>query len=476
MKYNKKKPFPNDFFWGASTAAYQVEGAYLTDGKTLSVVDKNIEPSFANTSITSDHYHRYVEDIALMKELGMASYRFSIAWTRILPLGRGEVNQEAINFYNNLINELLANDIEPLVTIYHFDLPDCLQAEYGGFSSRKIIADFEYYCHILFEHFGDRVKHWLTINEQSNMFLLPYLVAFDSQQEASNLQQKYQMNHIMTLAHAKAIMLCRKMLPHAKIGPALGISPVYPATPNPEDVLAAQDVADLWIYLFLDLYCKGSYHHKVWSYLKENDCIPTIESGDLELLQAAKPDFIGINYYESKTVKYAPLDAKEKVATLNKNGVNNSVQLEIVPGFYERLENPFLPKTDWDWSIDATALRISLNEIYARYQLPIIITENGMGAVDTLTADKKIHDNYRIDYLRAHIEQLQLTVTDGVEILGYYPWSFMDVLSTTSGFRKRYGFVYVNRTDDDLKDLARYKKDSFYWYQRVIQSNGDVLE
>lgn len=475
MYYKHKKNFPDNFLWGASTAAYQVEGAYLEDGKTLSVVDKSIEPEFTDTSVTSDHYHRYQEDVQLMKELGMKTYRFSIAWTRILPNGRGEVNHKGIEFYNNLIDELLANDIEPLVTIYHFDLPDCLQQEYSGFCSRKVIADFENYCRVLYENFGDRVKYWLTINEQSNMFLLPYLIAFDESLNLTELQQKYEMNHIMTLCHAKAVNLCHEMLPDAKIGPALGCSPVYPLSNKPEDVLAAQDVNDLWTYLFLDLYCKGKYPAKILAYMEENDCTPNIIAGDMELIAQATSDFIGINYYESKTVQWCPVEANSRDIKLNKKGAKNSIQFEAVPGLYERLPNQHLSKTDWDWEIDAVGLRVLLNEIYSRYNLPIIITENGMGAIDTLNEDGTVHDEYRIDYLQKHLTQIRLAISDGVEMMGYCPWSFMDVLSTTSGFRKRYGFVYINRTDGELLDLKRYKKDSFYWYQHVIKTNGSEL-
>lgn len=218
--------FSKDFLWGAATAAYQVEGAYLEDGKTLSVVDESINSKYADTSVASDHYHRFKEDISLMKELGLKAYRFSIAWTRILPNGRGEINQAGLDFYNELIDELVKNQIEPIVTIYHFDLPIVLQKEYGGFGSRKIIPDFTNYCRVLFEQFGDRVNYWLTINEQSNMFLLPYLIPFTEDNENSKLKQKYEMNHIMTLAHASAVKLCGELLPSAKIGPALGISPI----------------------------------------------------------------------------------------------------------------------------------------------------------------------------------------------------------------------------------------------------------
>ncbi|WP_042147945.1 glycoside hydrolase family 1 protein [Paucisalibacillus sp. EB02] len=470
MRYKTINPFPNDFFWSAATSAYQYEGGYLEDGRTLSIVDKNINPAYADTSVASDHYHRSKEDVALMKELGMTAYRFSISWSRILPEGRGEVNQKGIDFYKNLINELKANNIEPLVTIYHFDLPACLQEEYGGWSSRKVLDDFVYFCKVLFEHLGEQVKYWFTINEQSNMFLLPYLMEFEDDTPLE--KQKYEMNHIMTLAHAKAIKLCREMVPDAKIGPAIGLSPNYPETCRPEDIQAAKVADDFRTYVFTDLYVYGSYRKNIWRYMEEQGINPTIEEGDMALLQSAKPDFIGVNYYQSRVVKYAPSTMEVKDMAINADGNKGETEFEVLPGLYQGSSNPYLEKTDWDWEIDPIGLRTLLNELNDRYHLPIIITENGMGAVDHLSDDEKVHDQYRIDYLSKHLEQCRLAIDDGVQLFGFCPWSFMDLISTTSGFRKRYGFVYVNRTDNDVKDLRRIPKDSFYWYQNVIKTNG----
>ncbi|WP_375180288.1 glycoside hydrolase family 1 protein [Enterococcus rotai] len=468
--------FPGNFLWGAATAAYQVEGAYLEDGKTLSVVDESIAPEYADTSIASDHYHRFKEDIRLMEELGLTAYRFSIAWTRILPNGRGEVNQSGIDFYNQLIDELLKNEIEPIVTIYHFDLPVVLQKEYGGFSSRKIIPDFIEYCRVLFEQFGDRVKYWLTINEQSNMFLLPYLISFTEDSEQSLLKQKYEMNHIMTLAHASAVTLCHELLPNAKIGPALGVSPIYPKTSNPKDILAAEKAEELRNTFFLELYCKGQYLPSMLAYMQAHDCMPMIESGDMDQIKAGKCDFIGLNYYDSKTVEHVTEQDCAKELVINKAGEVGSTEKEVIEGIYKGCSNPYLERNDWDWEIDPEGLRITLNRIYQRYEMPLLITENGLGAIDTLTEKKQIHDDYRIDYLKKHLEQIHLAIVqDGVEVFGFCPWSFIDLISTTSGFRKRYGFVYVDRTDTDVRELTRYKKDSFYWYQGVIRGNGKRL-
>lgn len=468
--------FPGNFLWGAATAAYQVEGAYLEDGKTLSVVDESIAPEYADTSIASDHYHRFKEDIRLMKELGLTAYRFSIAWTRILPNGRGEINQSGIDFYNQLIDELLKNEIEPIVTIYHFDLPVILQNEYGGFSSRKIIPDFIEYCRVLFEQFGDRVNYWLTINEQSNMFLLPYLISFAEGSEQSLLKQKYEMNHIMTLAHASAVRLCHKLLPDAKIGPALGVSPIYPKTCDPKDVLAAEKAEELRNTFFLELYCNGQYLPSMLAYMKNHDCMPTIEEGDISLIKEGKCDFLGLNYYDSKTVEHVTELERGRELVINKSGEAGSTEKEVVEGIYKGCTNPYLEKNDWDWEIDPEGLRITLNRIYQHYQIPLLITENGLGAIDTLTEEQQVHDEYRIEYLKKHLEQIQVAITeDNVDVFGFCPWSFIDLISTTSGFRKRYGFVYVDRTDTEVRELTRYKKDSFYWYQGVIESKGKML-
>ncbi|MEI5990626.1 hypothetical protein A5881_002131 [Enterococcus termitis] len=465
--------FPETFLWGAATAAYQVEGAYLEDGKTLSVVDESIAPEYADTSIASDHYHRFKEDIRLMKELGLTAYRFSIAWTRILPNGRGEINQAGLDFYNQLIDELLKNEIEPIVTIYHFDLPVVLQNEYGGFGSRKILPDFIQYCRVLFEQFGDRVNYWLTINEQSNMFLLPYLISFVEGSEQSLLKQKYEMNHIMTLAHASAVKLCHELLPDAKIGPALGVSPIYPKTCDPKDILAAEKAEELRNTFFLELYCNGQYLPSMQAYMKQQDCLPTIEALDMALIKEGKCDFIGLNYYDSKTVEHVTAFERGKELVINKSGEAGSTEKEVVEGIYKGCSNPYLERNAWDWEIDPEGLRITLNRIYQRYQIPLIITENGLGGVDTLTENNQVHDSYRIDYLKKHLEQIRLAIVqDEVDVFGFCPWSFIDLISTTSGFRKRYGFVYVDRTDTEVRELTRYKKDSFYWYQEVIRSKG----
>lgn len=463
------KHFPIGFLWGAATSAYQFEGARDEDGKSRSIVDNNINPLFADTRVTSDHYHHLKEDVALMKELGLKSYRFSISWPRVIPDGHRRVNSKGIEFYNNLIEQLLKYNIEPIVTIYHFDLPQVLQDEYGGWKSRKILEDFDFYCYTIFHYFGDKVKYWLTINEQSNMFALPYLMNLKANESSEKL--KFQMNHIMMLANAMAINRAHNMIKNVKIGPALGMSPYYPATSKPEDVISAHKANVFRNDFFTELYFKGVYHPEVLNYLEENNLMPNILPNDQQLLMKAIPDYMGINYYESKTVR-AISDKGKYTSPIVSVNENDKRVGETRPGLYQEVENDNLPENAWHWKIDPLGLRIVLEHVNDLYHIPLMITENGIGGEETLTSNHKIHDQYRISFLKSHLKQLNIAINEGVNVIGYQPWSFMDLLSTTNGFKKRYGFVYVNRTDKDLLDLKRYKKDSFYWYKKVISTNG----
>lgn len=467
------RTFPKGFLWSASTSAYQVEGAAYEGGKTASIVDNNINPTYADTTITSDHYHRWEEDVELMHELGLTAYRFSISWPRILPDGH-TINPEGIAFYRKLIDKLEAYNIEPMVTLYHFDLPQCLQDAYGGWRSRQVVDDFERFVRVVFDAFGNDVKIWFTINEQSNLFALPYLMVFN---DVENKQfQKYQMNHHMMLAHAKAVELCKQRFPHSKIGPAIGVSPHYPASMDPLDVLAAQHADDFFTYFFTDLYVHGTYHPKIQNYLDSIGIRLDIRDEDATLLQRGKPDFIALNYYISKAARYCSSDSSYREIQVNAIGENGLSVTERLPGYYEIVDNPTVPTNPWGWVIDPVGLRIQLNQIYNRYRLPIMITENGLGIVEELNEQMSVDDHERIKYINDHLAQCRLAIEDGVELLGYSPWSLLDVLSTTSGFRKRYGFIYVDRTDHESKTLNRYKKKSFYWYSRVIHSNGEIID
>lgn len=467
MFYKDLKAFPEDFLWGASTSAYQVEGAYDEDCKGKSVQDVHVPPTgITDFKDASDHYHRFKEDVQLMAELGLRAYRFSIAWTRILPDGDGEVNQKGIQFYNDLINELLHYDIEPVVTMYHFDLPYALH-EKGGWANRKTIDAFEKYAKILFENFGDRVQYWLTINEQNVMINHPSAM---NPGKVPSKKELYQQCHNMFVASAKATLLCHEMIENGKIGPAPNITAIYPEKCDPSDVIAAENWESIRCWLYLDIAVHGRYNSLVWSYLEEKGYTPTIEDGDMDIIAKAKPDYLGVNYYATATVAAAKNDGTDCQPR------NGDQQIMIgEEGVYRAAKNDYLEQTEFGWMVDSIGLRVTLRRIYDRYHLPILITENGLGAKDELTKDYKIHDNYRIDYLKRHFHQAKLAMNDGVELIGYCPWAFIDLVSTHQGYGKRYGFVYVDRTESDLKELKRYQKDSYYWYQQVILNQGDEI-
>lgn len=465
-----KKRFPDDFLWGASSSAFQIEGAYDEDNKGLSVADFN---SFkksqiqADTKVAADFYHHYEEDIDLMKELGMKTYRFSIAWTRIIPDGEGEINLEGISFYNKVINKLIENNIEPFVTLYHFDLPFALVEKYNGWEGRETVYAFERFAKICFKEFGDRVKYWQPHNEQNLIVRVNERInIYDENDEYKIDKMRAQMDYNMCLAHALAVNACHEMIPDSKIGPAVSSSVTYPLTCKPEDVYAARMNDNFKVYYMLDMHQYGEYPGYYMNYLKERNIMPVMKEGDKSILKKAKMDFIAVNYYRTncaealKANNEHPFGSREGTVDFN------------MYGLFKMSMNPNLKATEYGAAIDPSGLRVALNEYWQRYHLPLIITENGLGTPDILTEDCKVHDEYRIDYLRSHIEACALAIEDGVEMIGYCPWSFMDLLSSAQGFRKRYGLVYTNRTDDELLDLKRIKKDSFYWYQNVIKNNG----
>lgn len=471
MHYSKLMSFPDNFFWGASTSAYQVEGANLTEGKGPSVQDvKKVPEGTSELNVCANHYYKYKEDIALMAEMGFNVYRFSIAWSRILPEGKGKVNLKGIEFYNNLIDECIKYDIIPLVTMFHFDLPAALD-KVGGWSRRESVDEFLEFARILYENYGDRVKYWLTINEQNMMTLVGDVIGTTNVKESENkLKEIYQQNHHMLLAQAKAMKLCHELLPEAKIGPAPNIALVYPASCRPEDIIAAQNMDAVRNWLYLDMAVYGVYNNIVWSYLRENNATPEIHDGDMEIMKAGKPDFIGFNYYNSLTVQ----ESDGTGGSLTGDQQNAAG----IPGVFKGYRNPNLQKTEFGWEIDPVGFRGTARMIYERYRLPLIVTENGLGAYDKLeetSEGDRVHDPYRIEYLKKHIEQIQLAISDGVDMMGYCPWSAIDLISTHEGVVKRYGFIYVNRDEFDMKDTRRVRKDSFYWYKKVIESNGEDL-
>ena len=470
MQYKELKQFPEKFLWGASTSAYQVEGAVAEDGKSPSIIDMYEHPKdVADFSVASDHYHRYREDIAMFAEMGLKAYRFSIAWTRILPGGTGEVNAKGLEFYGNLIRECRKYEIEPVVTMYHFDLPYCLE-EKGGWLNRDTIDAFVNYAKVLFKHFGGEVKYWLTINEQNTMILHPGAIGLPNGGELPSKKVMYQQNHHMMLAQAEVMKLFHQMVPGGMIGPALNLTAMYPATCRPEDAIAAHNWEVLRCWNFADVPVYGWYHPLAWEYMKDRDLTPDVADGDREILENAKPDFIAMNYYSTATIAASRGDASDVAARAGDQQIMLGEQ-----GVYRPAENEYVGKTQYGWVVDPVGFRYTLRKTYERYRLPILITENGIGAPDTLEEDGSIHDAYRIDFIREHLHQMKLAITDGVDMLGYCPWAAIDVVSTHQGYRKRYGFIYVDRDEFELKELKRYRKDSFYWYQNVIRENGKSL-
>lgn len=469
MKYAARKPFPEGFLWGASTSGYQVEGAWDEGGKGKSIVDvrSDFPHGSADYTVAADHYHHVDEDVALFGELGLKAYRFSIQWTRIVPDGDGEINAKGVAFYHRLIDGLIAQGIAPIVTMYHFDLPQAL-AEKGGWGSRATVDAFVRYAEVLYREFGSKVTYWLTINEQNMMVL--YGSALDILDGPLNRGvSAYQKNHHMLLAQARAMSRMHEMLPRARIGPAPNIAYIYPESCKPNDVVAASDFNAIRNCLYLDVAVHGRYHPIAWAYLEARNLTPTAEPGDAAVLAAAKPDFIAFNYYATHTAA-APRGAGDEAPI---EGGDPQIFMGE-PGVFRAVANPHLKKNAFGWEIDPVGFRTTLREIYERYHLPLLVTENGLGAFDEVAPDGGIHDDYRIEYLRAHIEQMQWAISDGVEVMGYCPWSAIDLISTHHGIGKRYGFVYVDRGEHDLRTLDRSKKDSFFWYQRLIEANGLV--
>ena len=389
------------------------------------------------------------------------------------------MNPEGIAFYNDLINELVAHNITPIVTLYHYDLPVWVDEELGGWKNRATVDAFEHYCRVCFENFGDRVKYWLSLNEQNMQICYGHWLGVSKGCD-DWFKDQWKINHIMNLCHAKAVNACHEMVEGGKIGPVPGCVPIYPETCRPEDQIAAMNAEEFTEKFWIDTYVYGEYSNFIKHYWKENDIDIEMQPGDAELMKSAKIDFIAVNCYRSNTAKFAPHDAKQQDYLLNKNGVKGQMVFPVEPGRYALTRNPYVEYTDWDWEIDPVCLRYEMRYLWDHYHLPMMITENGYGAHETKDADGKVHDQGRIDYLREHIYQLGMAIEDGCEVIAYNPWSFTDLLSTGNGMAKRYGLVYVDTTDEEqnaaksIDDLSmkRIKKDSFYWYSKLIRSNG----
>lgn len=465
--------FPVDFLWGGAVAANQCEGAYDEDGKGWSTQDlapKGIvgpitdHPTEDNLKLQGiDFYHRYKEDIALFAEMGFRVFRFSIAWSRIFPNGDEEVPNEAgLAFYDDLIDECRRHGMEPLVTLSHYETPYHLAKAYDGWCSRKLITFFQRYCKCVMGRYKGKVHYWLTFNEINSILHNPYLSGgILTPKEKLSKSALYQAIHHELVASALVTKMAHEIDPDNKVGCMVIGIPSYPLTPNPDDVIAnmEQDRHNLY---FTDVQARGAYPKYLNRYFKENGIQIQMEEGDEEILKNSV-DFISFSYYMS-TCGCADPNAHPQTAG------------NIIPG----VANPYLRSSQWGWQIDPKGLRYLLNQFYDHYQKPLFIVENGLGARDELIEKDgvlTVEDDYRIEYMREHLLQVEEAIEDGVEVMGYTSWGCIDLVSaSTAQMSKRYGFIYVDRNDDGSGSMARYRKKSFYWYRDVIASNGASLK
>ncbi|MEO2203066.1 family 1 glycosylhydrolase [Paenibacillus pabuli] len=487
-KQDIKKVFPADFLWGGATAANQLEGAFDADGKGLSTSDMapfvpkelrngkdftfdvnsvELEEFLGgNTDVYFpkrngvDFYHRYKEDIALFAEMGFKVLRISMAWTRIFPTGEEEVPNEAgLAFYDNVLDELLKHNIEPLVTISHYEMPIHLTQKYNGWEDRRLIDLYLKFANTLFDRYKDKVKYWITFNEM-NMILTSLYTGggiLEDKIKGSKEQVAYQATHHQFVASALAVKSGKEKMPNAQIGCMICRLETYAASSKPEDVL--QTLKEDQMNLFYpEVQARGEYPSYMNRYFEENGIELVKEPEDDAIIKDNTVDFIAFSYYMTYIGKYDP------------NDNSNSGML------VSQVKNPYLEVTEWGWPIDPIGLRVALNRLYDRYRMPLFIVENGLGATDKLEEDGSIHDTYRIKYLRRHIEQMKEAVADGVDLMGFTSWGPIDIIScSTSEMGKRYGFIYVDQDNAGQGTLQRYRKDSFAWYKQVIESNGESL-
>lgn len=465
--------FPEGFLWGGATAANQLEGAYDEGGKGLSVQDvmpqgivgaRTAEPTPDNLKLVGiDFYHRYADDIALFAEMGFKTYRFSIAWSRIFPKGdETEPNEEGLAFYDRVLDELEKHGIEPLVTISHYETPLHLAETYDGWTSRELIDFYARYARVLFERYGSRVKYWLTFNEINSLLHAPLMSGgINTPKDQLTDQQLYQAMHHELVASALATKIGREVAPGVQIGCMVLSMPTYPLTPSPADAWAAME-AEHANFVYGDVHVRGAYPGYFLRTLREKGIELDITDEDRRTLAENTVDFVSFSYYMSATASADPTQ---------QSGEGN-----IMGG----LPNPTLEASEWGWQIDPLGLRIVLNQFWDRWQKPLFIVENGLGAKDELVevdGVKTVVDDYRISYLNDHLYQVGEALLDGVDVLGYTTWGCIDLVSaSTAQLSKRYGFIYVDRDDDGSGSLERYRKKSFDWYAEVIRTNGASLQ
>ncbi len=472
--------FRKDFLWGGATAANQCEGGYKEGGRGLSNVDVQPfgkdrfpvgmgkmkmfecdEEHYYPSHTAIDMYHHYKEDIALFAEMGFKCYRLSIAWTRIFPTGEEKTpNEEGLKFYEDLFDECLKYGIEPLVTICHFDVPMHLVEKYGSWRSRELVDLYVRYCEAIFTRFKDKVKYWLTFNEINMLLHLPFVGAGLYFEEGDNEEEvKYQAAHHQLVASALATKLAHEINPEFKIGCMLAAGNTYANTCAPEDVFKSME-KDRENYFFIDVQSRGYYPAYALKELERKGIEIKMEEEDEKILRENTVDFISFSYYSSRLTSADP-----------------EVNAETEGNVFATLKNPYLKASEWGWQIDPLGLRITMNSLYDRYQKPLFIVENGLGAVDTPDKNGEINDDYRIEYLRQHIKAMKDAVElDGVDLLGYTSWGCIDLISASTGeMKKRYGYIYVDKDNDGSGTLKRSKKKSFHWYKKVIATNGEDL-
>lgn len=489
MKNTNHSRFPENFLWGGATAANQCEGAWNIDGKGVSTADHltagsrtshrkftiNIEDGINYpTHEAVNFYYNYKEDIALFAEMGFKLFRMSIAWTRIFPNGDDLVpNKAGLEFYRSVFQELKKYGIEPLVTLSHYEMPYHLAEKYDGWASRRCIDFYLKYCETVFTEYKGLVKYWLTFNE-INALTMPACGYWaggitsngggHGPEEVQNetVEQKskrFTALHHQFLASAKAVNLAHEIDSKYKVGCMIAGLTSYSLTCNPDDVLATQRQRQNKLYFCGDVQVLGEYPYYIERYFNENDIKVGIEDGDREILMQGCVDFFTFSYYATGCISTDP--------EAEKTGGN------LVFG----VKNPHLETSEWGWQIDPKGLRFFLNEFYDRYKVPIMVVENGLGAIDVVEEDGSVHDPYRIEFLRRHIEQMSESIKDGVDLIGYTTWGCIDIASAGTGeMRKRYGTIYVDKDDFGNGTLKRIRKDSFYWYKKVINSNGRDLD
>ncbi|RKD31704.1 6-phospho-beta-glucosidase [Lacrimispora algidixylanolytica] len=470
-----------DFLWGGAMAANQCEGAYLEDGKGMSPMDilpsvqhgrkeamyhpeiaMNTNYGYYPSHQSIDFYHRYKEDLALLAEMGFKAFRTSISWARIFPSGDDEIPNEAgLLFYDNLFDECQKYHMEPVVTICHFDTPLSLTKRYGGWSDRRLIDLYLNYCKVLFQRYGKKVKYWITFNEINMITHIPFFGGGMVVKDEEHMDQiVYQAAHHQLVASALATKMAKSINPEIQMGCMLAAGSFYPYSCNPVDVWAAVE-KNQEVYLFIDVQVKGkypSYAKKIWS---EKKITLHMEEGDEAILSQYPVDYIAFSYYSSRLTGVSP-EIKGNVAD------GNAITT---------LRNPHLDITPWGRQIDPLGLRITMNDLYDRYEKPLFVVENGLGVEDIIEEDGSIVDDYRIEYMKKHIDTMIEAMNDGVECLGYLSWGCIDLVSAGTGeMEKRYGFIYVDRDNEGNGTLERKKKKSFYWYKDFIKSMDETKE